>query len=667
MTKKAIISLLVLVNTWVMANVSVTFQVDMREQTVSQFGVHIAGSQTVDWLYFGYDVATGDTLPAWNPGAIALVDTTFDGIYEVTMMCDENTTYEYKFVNGDAWGYDETSLGGNRSFTTGTTDTTVVSPCFDSLDPCSGAAPERTLVTFQIDMKEQVVSANGVHIAGSQTVDWLYFGFDPSTGDTLPAWDPAAIELFDDGTNGDLFADDNVYSVAFDVTPAIGYEFKYVNGNEWGADESSNRPMTVGPVAGVVLPQVCFNSDEDCPDFLGGDTLASLTFSTSVARAIANGGFELGDTLLVIYGYGGTQVDQVTDTLTNSIGNLYSVTVNDIEYDALSGLFYQYYRVKNSVNYRETYFNFDYEGAEASLAERRFHDLADAVNGGDLTIEDNVSSNVDARRQPVFRNTDALGQEVTVTYTVDIRPAYYQVMAGTTLVDIQGTYNVTDPDSVFSWGVWINGPATPGNWVTWGGTLAGTAEQQMHDDGVTGGDAVAGDSVYSVQFTYDATDLVGQEFKFGIHGGDNESGYGLNHIENIDVDNPVVESYWGSINPVFYSAWDYDTNTPNMGIEPITGQVPGFFSLSENYPNPFNPTTNFEFTVPFATKVKVSIYNILGESVATLQNSYAKPGTYSVTWNGRDKNGIVVPSGMYFYEIDAGSAFHQVKKMTLLK
>ena len=57
----------------------------------------------------------------------------------------------------------------------------------------------------------------------------------------------------------------------------------------------------------------------------------------------------------------------------------------------------------------------------------------------------------------------------------------------------------------------------------------------MHDDG-TNGDATAGDSIYTVQFKYqkNSTD-VGMEFKFGINGEDNESGFGLNHIENIDI------------------------------------------------------------------------------------------------------------------------------------
>jgi hypothetical protein len=189
----------------------------------------------------------------------------------------------------------------------------------------------------------------------------------------------------------------------------------------------------------------------------------------------------------------------------------------------------------------------------------------------------------------------------------------------------------------------------------------------MHDDG-THGDAVAGDSIYTVQFDYEATQTIGQEFKFGIGGGDNESGYGLNHIENIDVTSGTVASYWGSINPNKYSAWNYDTNMPTLSLDEVhTSLTPRHFALSDNYPNPFNPVTSFSFALPHGTEVSVNIYNVVGKKVATLYNGYAKPGNYKVTWNGKDTNGMNLPSGLYIYELNAGAHFKQTKKMTLIK
>ena len=80
------------------------------------------------------------------------------------------------------------------------------------------------------------------------------------------------------------------------------------------------------------------------------------------------------------------------------------------------------------MQYRETYFNFAYTGDEQPLAERRFTSFSGVTDGGTASVTDNVPSTVDERRQPTFRNTDPLGQAMTVTYTVDVRPAYYQIM-----------------------------------------------------------------------------------------------------------------------------------------------------------------------------------------------------------------------------------------------
>ena len=66
----------------------------------------------------------------------------------------------------------------------------------------------------------------------------------------------------------------------------------------------------------------------------------------------------------------------------------------------------------------------------------------------------------------------------------------------------------------------------------------------------------------TIKLTYDESAKIGQECKFGIKGGDNESSYGLNHYENINVQDPNIHVYFGSINPIFYNAWDFDLNEP---------------------------------------------------------------------------------------------------------
>lgn len=97
-----------------------------------------------------------------------------------------------------------------------------------------------------------------------------------------------------------------------------------------------------------------------------------------------------------------------------------------------------------------------------------------------------------------------------------------------------------------------------------------------------------------------------------------------------------------------------------------TSTLPDSYTLDQNYPNPFNASTVIQFTTKRDGNVKLDVYNILGQDVATLVNEFKPVGTYSVTWDGADSHGNVVPSGMYFYRVSTAD-FTAVKKMTLLK
>ncbi len=99
--------------------------------------------------------------------------------------------------------------------------------------------------------------------------------------------------------------------------------------------------------------------------------------------------------------------------------------------------------------------------------------------------------------------------------------------------------------------------------------------------------------------------------------------------------------------------------------------VPEEFALQQNYPNPFNPTTTIRFSLPVNSDVKLVVYNMLGQEVATLLNEQISAGTHSIVWNSSNTNGVKLSSGIYFYELKAnginGGSFQEIRKMVLLK
>ncbi len=123
---------------------------------------------------------------------------------------------------------------------------------------------------------------------------------------------------------------------------------------------------------------------------------------------------------------------------------------------------------------------------------------------------------------------------------------------------------------------------------------------------------------------------------------------------------------------------NYTSNAEiNVVSEPLNVQSeeftsPKYFSLEQNYPNPFNPSTEISFSLPTASKVNISVYNVLGQLVATLLNDELAVGNYSVKWNGIGNDGNTVGTGVYFYKMTAKSldhtnTFSTVKKMLMVK
>jgi hypothetical protein len=228
-------------------SVALTFRVDMSQQSVSPNGVHVAGNWQDEAGY-----------PAdWDPSTAQMTDPDGDGVYELLVTLPAGT-YEYKFVNGNAWGSDESvpaacAVNQNRQVALSSSSVLPV-VCYASCTNCV-VNPVTVNATFSVNMALETVSANGVHIAGN-----------------FQGWNPATTAMTDpDG--------DGVYTVTLPVDTSAQLLFKYINGNDWPFQEITanlaacgqsdgfggyNRLLFSGS-ADTIFPVVCFSSCVNCP------------------------------------------------------------------------------------------------------------------------------------------------------------------------------------------------------------------------------------------------------------------------------------------------------------------------------------------------------------------------------------------------------------------
>jgi Secretion system C-terminal sorting domain len=123
---------------------------------------------------------------------------------------------------------------------------------------------------------------------------------------------------------------------------------------------------------------------------------------------------------------------------------------------------------------------------------------------------------------------------------------------------------------------------------------------------------------------------------------------------------------WDTI-PDPLDRWNFGPKFP-LTIMPVTSvdsegnELPDDFSLYQNYPNPFNPSTIIKYRIPELRFVTLKVYDVLGNVVATLVNEEKTAGDYTVNFVANN-----LSSGIYFYKIEAGNSFVEVKKMIFMK
>jgi hypothetical protein len=118
-------------------------------------------------------------------------------------------------------------------------------------------------------------------------------------------------------------------------------------------------------------------------------------------------------------------------------------------------------------------------------------------------------------------------------------------------------------------------------------------------------------------------------------------------------------------NTVLNSGFWYSVGSIITGVQQEEETLPKKFALYPNYPNPFNPSTTIRFDLPKAGNVRLTVYNILGQEVRQLVNGRMEAGRRQVTWDGTNRRGTRVSSGVYICRIVYGDQIKSRKMMVL--
>ena len=249
---------------------SVTLQVDMSEETVSPNGVHVAGN---------FQAQIGNPND-WDPAVTALTDMG-GGLWSTTVMLADGT-YEFKFINGNMWGEDESIgagsclVGGgntNREITVSGAATSNALSCFNSCDACGTMNPEYP-VTLSVDMTN-MQTRYGAPANGVVSVAGAFQGWTPGTS------------VMTETVSGS-----NIYEITL-MVPDGTYQYKFLYGDAWGFDETApmacgangNRELVVDAAA-LDVPTVCFSTcDASCPALLAP---VNVTFRVDMSNEIPN-------------------------------------------------------------------------------------------------------------------------------------------------------------------------------------------------------------------------------------------------------------------------------------------------------------------------------------------------------------------------------------------
>ncbi|OQX85339.1 hypothetical protein B6D60_08005 [candidate division KSB1 bacterium 4484_87] len=589
----------------------VTFQVDMSIKL--RENVFDPGAGDI--------VVVRGNFNGWGGNDQECTDADGDTVYTGTFDVGSEPTISYKYVIHKSDGTDmwEDNIGGNREFANSGSQVLPV-VYFDDDDEYT--PPADVFVTFQVNMSIKL--REEVFKPGEGDLVVVRGNFNGWSGNNEECTDADA---------------DSIYTGTFNIGTEATIAYKYVihkaDGTDMWEDNIGGNREFANTGSDQTLPVVYWDDDDE---FSGVTRTGAILFNVDMQVWEDAGFFDRNlDSLEIRGGFNGWVSG---DYLERFPGSMIYEKIMPVEGIVGSEIRYKYY-----LNYHDKtlWSNSDW-GYEVPYTR----------GGGNRII---VFEGTDDQMAPLQYMNDIphggvipMGKTVTVTFTVDMNPA---MSLPTPFNPATDTVTLIPQDPHWAVGQGL----TP-----YDETLVTFTDSD--GDGVyTGTLEIHGPTIYGVEYAYryGADDITeGGGFEFGRY----RTRY-------------IVPNSDGS----YPDTWTFPVDTfqldPPLPVEEaplkvavdelIQGRVtPDNYTLGQNYPNPFNPTTMITYSIPKLSHVNIKVYNMLGQEIATLVNKQKAPGTYKVSWDGKDYTGKVVAGGVYFYRIEAGD-FNKTMKMLFLK
>jgi hypothetical protein len=731
-TKMLIVLLLgafVIQNAAAQANYEIEFRVNMGVQLLSgDFDPASGDIVSVSGSMNGWDT-TADTLAA------DFIDPNiYSGIIKVENSSD--TQFAFKFTTRDADGNVGWEGGSDKILAiTGSETDADANGFIDLYYPAQGVdAPFFSGITFDDVFTEDtnVIVAVDARPAYYHIADSSGMPVDTQTGDPVTSftglfangpfansvngWESwgdnlagrSDLQLLDDGSGDDAVAGDSIFTLtllkkAGQAKRSVDLKFG-VNGFDNESTFAGNHTPSIDEanptlnlafgamlqsdgsyVDGLFDPYIIVDNSATPPTFevvrRGGENDiipvdVEVEFRVNMGVSLLNGSFDPagGDIVSVSGSMNGW--DTTADTL----------AADFIDPNVYSGIV----RIENHNGGDQIAFKFTTRDSDGNVGWEGGSDKTLLITGQESDADGNGYLDAyypaEGEDAPFFSGIsfdDVFTTETNVVITVDARPAYYHIADSSGMpVDTQTGDPVTSFDGLFANGPFAN---SVNGWESWGDNLAGRADLKLVDDG-TNGDAVAGDSVYTITITKGAGEPKrGVELKFGVNGFDNESTFAGNHQPDVDEANPTLNLVFGAmlqsdgtfVDRLFdpYILVDNSATPPTAmavrrGGEDDTEmatntddlfELPEQITLHQNYPNPFNPVTTIAYELKQSSRVSLTVYDLLGRQIATLVDGIMPAAAHTVQFDASQ-----LASGMYMYRLQAGDQV-LVKTMMLLK